>query len=104
VILTSPLFKETREVGEDLAGLKGLSMRIANITPQLVSGNINTKPAALDFEHLARFCLANGGHKLTADEVKFLGGVLQQLKWCPLTPEQANQLLDIVILVREGAQ
>jgi hypothetical protein len=79
-------------------------MSIANITPQLISRNINAKTAGLDFEHLARSCLANGGHELTANEVKFLGGALQQLKWCPLTPEQTNRLLDIVILVREGAQ
>jgi hypothetical protein len=97
--------KGTREVGEDLAGLKGtISMSITNITSQLISRNIIATTAGLDFEHLARSCLANGGHELTANEVKFLGGVLQQLKWCPLTPEQTNQLLDIVILVREGAQ
>jgi hypothetical protein len=77
-------------------------MRIVNTTPHLISRNINAKPADLDFEHIARFCLANGGHKLTANEVKFLGGALQQLDWCCLTVEQCNRLLDLTIMVREG--
>jgi hypothetical protein len=61
-----------------------------------------SSPAGLDFEYLTRSCLKNGGHELSADDIKFLGGALQQLKWCSLIPEQENRLLDLVILVREG--
>jgi hypothetical protein len=58
----------------------------------------------LDFESLARSCLARGAHQLSPDQIKFIAGALQQIRWCDLTTEQSNRLLDLTILVTEGAQ
>ena len=76
----------------------------ANVTPPLIKNN-DLKPLGLNYwEHLVRGCLTTGGHDLTAADLRFLVGILQQLRWCPLTTGQQNQLLDLSILVREGAQ
>ena len=74
----------------------------ANIAAQLINRKI--KSPALDFESFARCLLARGAHQLSPDQIKFIGGALQQLRWCPLTTEQANRLLDLAIVIREGCQ
>jgi hypothetical protein len=76
----------------------------ANIAAQLINRKFNSNPRRdRDFESLARRCLARGAHQLSPDQIKFIGGALQQLRWCPLTIEQSNRLLDLTIMVREGA-
>jgi hypothetical protein len=47
----------------------------------------------LDFERLARCCLDRGAHQLSPDQIKFIGGLLQQIPWCGLTTEQSNDYL-----------
>jgi hypothetical protein len=76
----------------------------ADISFQFDHRNVNSKSADLDFESFARSCLARGAHQLSADQIKFIAGLLQQIPWCGLTTEQSNRLLDLTILVTEGEQ
>jgi hypothetical protein len=57
-----------------------------------------------EFDWMARSCLAAGAYELSAREIIFLGGALQQMQFCALTTEQSNRLLDFVIRIQEGEQ
>jgi hypothetical protein len=76
----------------------------ANISFQFDHRNVNSKSADLDFESLARNCLLRGALALSGGDIMFIGAAIKQLDWCCLTTEQANRLLDLAIVVREGNQ
>jgi hypothetical protein len=62
------------------------------LCPNNINENLNPR-GDLDFESLARSCLARGAHQLSPDQIKFIGGLLQQIPWCGLTTEQSNDYL-----------
>jgi hypothetical protein len=76
----------------------------ANVSFQFNHRNANSKSADLDFESLARNCLSRGALALSGGDIIFIGAAIKQLDWCCLTTEQSNRLLDLTILVWEGAQ
>ena len=75
-----------------------------NLSLETINRKTSSSPAGLDFEYMARCCLKNGWLLLSADQIKFIGAALQQIPWCGLTTSQSNRLLDLTIMVREGAQ
>ena len=75
-----------------------------DISFQFDHRNVNSKSADLDFESLARNCLSRGALALSGGDIMFIGAAIKQLDWCCLTTEQANRLLDLAVVVREGNQ
>jgi hypothetical protein len=76
----------------------------ANISFQFDHRNVNSKSADLDFETLARNRLSRGALAPSGGDIMIVGAAIKQLDWCCLTIEQSNRLLDLTIVVREGAQ